>query len=127
MVLDTSGGPHGCWTWAGKGNARSVAATVAYQLVRGPVAAGTVLRKTCDGATCINPHHREATSRSMFARTLRIGRRWSHCKQGHELTPDNVYSHWVSDPNRRLARRCATCKREQEQRYKLRRRLLARA
>lgn len=52
---------------------------------------------------------RRAVSRA----TAELRRAATHCKRGHEFTPENTYVY----PNRNGKRRCRTCQRDQQSYY----------
>lgn len=66
--VNFTGSPTGCWIWCGSltkfghgvavYRGRSIGAhRVSYDLVRGAVELGLVLRHRCDNAPCVNPDH----------------------------------------------------------------------
>ena len=76
---------------------------VAYQLTHGPIPAGQVVMHSCDNPPCVNPKHLSAGTLADNARdrsakgrnakpTNWAGwqRRLTHCKRGHEFTPENT-------------------------------------
>lgn len=83
---------------------------VAYELTRGPIPAGMEIDHLCRVRSCVNPDHLEAVTRG---ENLRRGRgktgAQTHCKRGHELTPENTYRY----VNRRgyVCRHCRQCRR----------------
>jgi hypothetical protein len=105
--------PSGCWLWTkttrpqgygifsmqGKGYP---AHRVIWELVRGPIDSGLFLDHLCRTPPCVNPRHLEPVlprenilrGKSYALKHLRKKqdfRRRTHCKQGHELTPENTY------------------------------------
>ncbi len=111
----------GCWQWTGaidasgygrigigrRGEGVNYTHRVAYELFVGPIPKGRDLDHLCRNRPCCNPEHLEAVERLVnVARGLRgKGYRLTHCKQGHEFTPENTR---VSARQRR----CITCARE---------------
>jgi hypothetical protein len=74
-----------------------------------------VCRHTCDYRACVNPDHLvDGTYADNTKDMMERGRQFApnrgktHCKRGHEFTPENIY--W-SGPDRQW-RSCYTCKRE---------------
>lgn len=119
-----------CWTFTGSLNNRGygqvrfggrlvLAHRLAYEELIGPIPDGLVLDHLCRNRACVNPAHLEPVS--MRVNGLRgIGSsaqnaRKTHCKRGHEFTPENtitiqgVYG---------LQRSCKECKHEAQRRYK---------
>ena len=117
--------PNGCWVWTASLTAqgryayftigrkkRVYAHRYAYELLVGPIPPGLQIDHLCRNTVCVNPAHLEpVTSRE---NTLRgespwaVNARKTHCKRGHEFTPENTYTTptgW---------RKCRTCTREQQ-------------
>lgn len=95
----------GCWTWARyrttEGYGRFVWMTVArpahcvaYEWLVGPIAAGLILDHLCRNRACIRPDHLEpVTSVENVMRGMSawaVNARKTHCKRGHEFTPENT-------------------------------------
>lgn len=116
----------GCWLWTGhvkKGgygqfsltHTRPVGAhRYSYELHNGAVPAGLFVMHSCDTPACVNPAHLTiGTAKDNTADMIAKGRQLypaaerrkaqTHCKRGHEFTPDNIY--W-SDHGR-ACRACA--------------------
>ena len=122
-----------CWNWtascfksSGYGqfstreNVRRsrVAHRIAYELVLGDVPDGLVLDHLCRNRRCCNPAHLEpVTTRTNLLRGFGasgVNARKTHCKWGHEFTPENTY---IDKKNG--ARQCRACfKRRDRERAK---------
>ena len=97
----------GCWRWDGSltstgygrighggrvenGGTRERAHRVTYRLLRGPIPEGTELDHLCRNTRCVNPEHLEPVSHR-----VNIQRGYgteTHCRHGHERTPENTYT-----------------------------------
>lgn len=114
----------GCHVWTGaldpqgygrifvSGQGNGHAYVQAFLLAGGTIPAGYTLDHLCRNRRCVNPAHLEPVTRG--ANVLRgegitaVNARKTHCKRGHEFTPDNTYR------TGRGGRGCRTCKREYE-------------
>lgn len=113
---------NGCWIWTGciawngygqlrrheTGHERAHRAV--YKLIVGPIPEGLDLDHLCRVRACCNPSHLEPVTRSEnLKRSPIAGRpRQTHCKRGHEFTPDNSY---VKGDG---CRRCRACERDRK-------------
>jgi len=96
---------NGCWLWTGyiqgdgygmyvRGTAhlgtrrQSLAHRLAYEAFVGPIPQGYELDHVCRVRRCVNPDHlRVVTHRANMQATPRK----THCRRGHEYTPENTY------------------------------------
>ena len=96
----------GCWLWdraisqTGYGNIcvdgkYRGAHRVVYEALVGPIPEGLHLDHRCRVRACVNPNHLEPVSQR--ENSLRgvgaaaVNARQTHCRHGHELTPENTY------------------------------------
>ena len=119
----------GCWEWTGAlANGygqikvlqrRHPVHRLVYEHHVGPIAAGMEIDHLCKNKVCCNPAHLEAVTH--HENILRGNSpaaqhaRKTHCKHGHEFTPENT----------RVVggvRRCRSCRRRRNLEYKARRR-----
>lgn len=94
-----------CWNW--KGNKKSdgygniyhkgvfiLAHRLSYEIHNGKIPKGLVIDHLCRNTRCVNPDHLEAvTTRENILRGEGVAAqnaRKTHCKRGHEFTPDNI-------------------------------------
>ena len=109
-----------CWLWTGRigkgGYGRlgpRLAHRAAYELFVGPVPQGFELDHLCRTPNCVNPQHLEpVTPEENWLRShnpARINADKTHCKNGHEFTPENTLLNTRNRPSRRPYRRCRKC------------------
>lgn len=111
----------GCWNWTGPKNDKgygyfSVKGTlvsahrVSFVSFKGPLGQLFACHH-CDNPNCVNPDHLFAGTKSDNSQDmLRKGRGKkpklpSHCKRGHEFTPENTIL-----PKGRVSRECKKCR-----------------
>lgn len=102
-----TGGPP-CWIYSGDdaGNGyqrikvngkRHMAHRWMWEQTYGPIAAGLELDHLCRNPPCCNPAHLEPVTRKVNSdrgfSPWGINARKTHCKHGHEFTPENTYRH----------------------------------
>jgi hypothetical protein len=115
-LIDKSG-PTSCWLWTGYVNPggygmvsglnrTTYAHRLAYERWRGPLVSGMVVDHVCRIRHCTNPAHLEAvTNRENILRGVgatAVNARKTHCKRGHEFTPENTHVY-------QGMRRCRAC------------------
>lgn len=121
----------GCWTWTGAlGGERNYgtfawhcdkvkyqcsAHRFSYQYYHDEAAPqGMQVDHLCENKLCVNPMHLELVTPQVNSQ--RRSAKITVCKQGHDLTGDNIY--WTSDGHRE----CRECRREAVRRMRARRR-----
>jgi hypothetical protein len=110
----------GCWVWIGVLNngygwhGGKLARRTSYMELVGEIPEGLELDHLCRNTPCVNPAHLEPVTRDENARRRFAAQ--THCRNGHEYTPENTYS-----PTPR-SKRCRTCNRINVAAYAARRR-----
>lgn len=109
----------GCWLWRGAKDPCGYgqvwwetrphkAHRVTYMLANGPIPSGLELDHLCKVRHCVNPAHLEpVTHRENLLRGDTFQSRnaaKTHCKRGHEFSPENIYV------LRDGGRRCRACR-----------------
>jgi hypothetical protein len=89
-----------CWTWTGVARGTGgyggfrydgrmqFAHRVSYELLVGPIPEGLVIDHLCRNRKCVNPEHLEPVTQTENMARGSAAR--THCKQGHEYTPENT-------------------------------------
>jgi hypothetical protein len=124
VIHDDRGHETPCWIWQSGVNGAGYATgrpagcdhglmhRISYEAFKGPIPIGFTIDHVCYVKNCVNPAHLEAVTQSENTRRAwaagrlarsRVHALRSHCKRGHEFTPENtiVYKSGI--------RRCRTC------------------
>lgn len=127
----TNAAPSGCVLWIGASDKKGYgmfwangkgwrAHRFSYVLAHGELSEELTIDHLCRVPGCVNPHHLEAVSSK--TNTLRgygisaQNKRKTHCKRGHEFTPENTRT----QPYRNgLKRECRKCYLDRERRCRL--------
>ena len=82
---------------------------VLWELKNGPIPEGLTVDHLCRVTACCNTEHMELVTAEENIRRAHAARS-THCKRGHEFTPENTYINKATD--RRRCRACASERRE---------------
>ena len=82
-----------------------------YERYRGPIPEGMELDHLCRVRHCVNPDHLEAVNHQInLSRGLKHASPWNrgitHCKHGHEFTPENTAVYYRDGIRHRQCRAC---------------------
>lgn len=117
---------NGCWIWQGHKSHRGYGSLpnrvlgglhvhrILYQLTFGKkLGRWDYVCHTCDVPSCVNPTHMWIGTPADNQKDMQVKKRGkyqkaTHCKQGHEFTPENTWVH--SRTNHRHCRTCARIK-----------------
>lgn len=119
----------GCWEWllyrdsdgygtcVGPYGGKMPAHRHAWEQKNGPIPEEMTIDHLCFNPGCVNPDHMRLLGSLDNAKNQRSANK-THCKNGHEYTPDNTYFR----PRRKREghRDCRACIRERVARYKAR-------
>ena len=117
----------GCWEWtAGKSgtgypmftwnNKTRGAYKFIYEYINGKIKKDQEMDHLCKNKLCCNPKHLEAVSRSENCLRGTVGYHnnhhygnKTHCKRGHEFTPENTRIKKCNTSRNGLSRQCSQC------------------
>ena len=120
-----------CWEWTGKrsregyGNGSWEGRTIlthreSYRVHVGPIPEGFQIDHLCRNRSCLRPDHLEAVPpRVNYLRGISPtarNKRKTHCKRGHEFTPENTRP--VRTKYGHVGRCCRTCSNAAHRRYR---------
>lgn len=109
--------PGGCWEYNGRRDPSGYGIhahirmhRVSFELHKGPIPDGLLVRHTCDNPPCINPEHLITGTRAdnvadMIARGRHWHQRQTHCIRGHEFNEENTR---ITKNGNRRCRPCST-------------------
>jgi len=119
----------GCWEWQKFRNIAGYGWTswlgrnrpvhrVMYELMNGPIDDKLVICHQCDNPPCCNPAHLWVGTEKQNMQDAAAKRRWSrqhqtHCKRGHEFSPENTH---IKIQRGKPCRVCKMCERLRWQR-----------
>ena len=112
----------GCWLWEGALTSHGYGSVwlngcvhgahrAVYEFYKGPIPADKELDHLCRIRSCCNPDHLEPVIHMVNSQRGDVGlykKIQTHCKRGHEFTPENTRAE-IS--NRSVVRRCRACAR----------------
>lgn len=126
-----------CWYWTacvssfGYGqisvNGKSVGAhRISWEIHNGSILDGLHVLHKCDNPPCVNPDHLflgtnkdNVEDRYVKGRCFSSHKFKTHCKHGHEFSPENTVKHkFKTKTGFGFGRKCLTCRRAIDKKYK---------
>lgn len=124
---------HGCWEWLAclnnkgygffyfEGRPNFMAHRAAFKMANGFLSSSKELDHLCKNVRCVNPAHlQEVPHRiNQYRGSSIVGKniKKTHCKNGHEFTPENTYAR---NPNGYGGRECRACWKDRQNSDKVR-------
>ena len=127
-----------CWLWIGATNHLGygqlwdvdtkrvdMAHRVSVRMSGREIPDGWEVDHLCRIPSCVNPEHLEPVTHAVNmerapASAIQFQRAKTHCPQGHEYTPDNIYKKTNSSGG--ISRECRACKADAQRRYRAKKR-----
>ena len=116
----------GCWLWIGAVHPKGYGLTyfegrtqpahrVTYKLLRRAIPPNLQLDHLCRTRHCVNPYHCEPVTGLENSQRGNRNHNYkrTHCKHGHEFTPENTYEFYAGE------RLCRECQRERVRRFRV--------
>jgi hypothetical protein len=99
---------------------------LAYEQAYGPIPDGMTVDHLCFNPPCMNPQHLRLLTRVENSENQRSAYK-THCKHGHEFTPENTIdkSSYIRNGKRTGRRQCRQCNLDAVKRYQARKRAAA--
>lgn len=106
-------GGYGVFTFGGRSGKKLYGHRASYELHKGNIPDGLEIDHLCRNRKCVNPDHLEAVTRQVNTKRGigpsilgKINASKTHCKHGHEFTPENTIIRKTG------GRRCRQCEKE---------------
>jgi hypothetical protein len=121
-----------CWEWTAAtsskgygqfaiGGVSKSTHRISYIMHKGKIPDGLMICHTCNNPPCVNPNHLYAGSNKENMQQASNEKRLApqqktHCKAGHEFTPENTALYKQKKRGNALTRVCKTCKKINDKR-----------